>query len=258
LLNSFCFVVLFFVELILLFVVFGQQLATKIGDLEFMVSALGLQSYIATEVCFKCNANRSSQPFNNLLNMDIFTEYPPETVPSDNPIFTVPGVRLGSIALDVLHLLDQGISSLLLGFVLHAMVFQTPGESKELVLKRLASVWKMLQEYYHELGTKYKLDSLHLESFCDPTARWSNLPHMQKLRSPGAWLQPWQEWLQSLMMAVICMLTGGWHWKLLQGCMLLWRTIASMTTFWIQLHVNLSGFMSPGCMPTGTTWCNIA
>ena len=78
-----------------------------------------------------------------------------------HPLFKVPGVSVPTLKLDILHLLDLGVSCYLYGSVLYSIMNGLGGTSKE---ANLASLNRLLVRLYdaQEVPSGKRIRPLHL------------------------------------------------------------------------------------------------
>ncbi len=95
--------------------------------------------------------------------------------PSNHPIFGLVGVTPFSLALDVLHVVDHGVSQHLFAGILHSLVYnQMEGRAAD----NLRTLWTRMQELYREGNISEKLSKFTLSMFCDPEAPHAHFPKL--------------------------------------------------------------------------------
>ena len=104
-----------------------------------------------------------------------------------HPLFKVPGVSVPTLKLDILHLLDLGVSCYLYGNVLYSVMNGLGGTSKE---ANLASLNKLLVRPYdaQEVPSGKRIRPLHLSDIAKTSEEYTSLKHIKGARV--RWLSP--------------------------------------------------------------------
>ena len=75
-----------------------------------------------------------------------FPQAPENRVPQNQLIFEALGVSMYSLAMDVLHVMDLGITCYILGSILHNFCYKSPPDAEA----RCALLWDMIQSIFSE------------------------------------------------------------------------------------------------------------
>ena len=104
-----------------------------------------------------------------------------------HPLFKVPGVSVLTLKLDILHLLDLGVSCYLYGSVLYSIMNGLGGTSKE---ANLASLNRLLVRLYDalEVPSGKRIRPLHMSDIAKTSEEYPSLKHIKGARV--RWLGP--------------------------------------------------------------------
>lgn len=122
-----------------------------VGDLEWFAVALGLESYHGLEMCFRCDCNRSDRPWTDF---EAPWRLRSPALP-DHPFFGFPGLSRHCISLDSLHIVDLGLSGVIVGGIIHSLYMERPAAQRPAFVSHL---WQLIQEAYRACQSKYRLD----------------------------------------------------------------------------------------------------
>lgn len=165
------------------------------GDLEFFFASEFNWPYPnANEICPYCCADQkqeSEKPFTDmrptaawrstiLSAADLAKKF-------KHPLLKVPGVSVLTLKLDILHLLDLGVSCYLYGNVLYSIMNGLGGTSKE---ANLASLNRLLVRLCdaQEVPSGKRIRPLHLSDIAKTSEEYPSLKHIKGARV--RWLSP--------------------------------------------------------------------
>ena len=140
------------------------------GDLEELCNQYGLRHFNSNQPCFWCSANVSDLPWSDLAPTALWrgtvvTEADAMR-PSTHPLWQIPGFSVWSVGWDILHGLDLGPSSHVIGNILDDLVhLGTLGRNME---DRVKAIWSRAQEVYKQQKIQNRLAYLDLNRFRHP------------------------------------------------------------------------------------------
>ncbi len=105
---------------------------------------------------------------------------------SVHTLFLLPGVSIFTVAADVLHIIDLGVTHYLLGNALFLMCFQArhfPAAATPAL--RLEEIWGRIVRQYRQRGTESQLSNILLSFFCKEDGPYSK-PPVLKSRAKAA------------------------------------------------------------------------
>ena len=149
-----------------------------VGDMGWLYKRLGLRlAPAANEPCAWCACNRSDKPFLDLQPTAAWvgtTLTPPQPAPSNHPVFTIVGVSLFSIALDIMHVFDLGVLQHLVGSLFYIWVWH--GQLAGAVPSRVDRLWAMVRAEYDRLGSNCRISNLITTMFASRDAPHQHFP----------------------------------------------------------------------------------
>ena len=136
-----------------------------VGDLDWFQKSLGLRfAPAANSPCAFCSANRTDMPFLHLQPHAAWVGTPHAPLPGHR-LFTLPGVSMATIALDLMHTCDLGILQQFIGSCFYVFIYHSswPGT----IAYRLQRLWDAVKASYEALGSSCRLTNLRLSMFLD-------------------------------------------------------------------------------------------
>ena len=160
-----------------------------LGDLDYFIKDFGMPHNNCNEFCFRCCADRSATRrlwlnFSDIGQPGHWTTLlrdGPTRVATNHPIFRlIPGVSHRTLCLDVLHMLDLGISQHIIGNILYELVFERIGGDPKYTFARIC---ERMHELYEEHGTKTRITSHGLRAI--PPAPGKPKTHQRCCNTPS-------------------------------------------------------------------------
>jgi hypothetical protein len=162
------------------------------ADMEFLMNDLGLPRHAAEYPCGWCQGNKSDVPYNDFRLAALWKNTVPKSPPTDHVIMQIPGMTVWHFALDMLHVMELGGTSQMIGNVLFYIVYMLMTD-----VTRTAAcnrIWSEILELYEELEVHHdhRLKELHLKNFYDTKAPWTNFPccHFMKAAEVKGLIKP--------------------------------------------------------------------
>ena len=104
--------------------------------------------------------------------------------PTDHPLAGVPGINGYTFHYDVLHILEEGVSSQACANCLFDWIIrkEIPGSTQE---ERLKEVYKRLQVQYEEqaIDSSNRIKRLKMSSFCNPAEKYKSFPELSGFKA---------------------------------------------------------------------------
>ncbi len=151
-----------------------------VGDLEWLRGQLGLRlAPGGNQPCCWCEGNRTTHPFLDLRPAAAWMgtiRTPPCPAPTAHPIWSISGVQLFTVMVDLMHTADLGILQHFIGCCLYTWVYHSQLEGS--VSEKLALLWSRVRELYGTLRSSTRLTHLPLSLFCDPARPHRAFPHL--------------------------------------------------------------------------------
>jgi len=157
-----------------------------VGDLEYYANVLKLPHWNKDEFCWWCNGSKSN-PGRNVYD---FRDNPgwamhsvPDmlaSAPSVHPFFTeIPGCAPAlRPAHDMLHSVEFGLTSRLVGSVLHCWAFPADGPATR-APARISEVWQQVKQAYSDLAVEERLNNLTVGMFSNAERPWAASPELK-------------------------------------------------------------------------------
>ena len=160
------------------------------GDMDWLANEMNLAHPSSLNPCFKCACNVDEVPWNDFREAAAWratVKTPAQNLaqpPTRHIILTVPGIVAESFALDMMHVIDLGISLHVLGNVLFYIIFDvlrghTWDSAVQIVFEQILGI-------YQELGTPHssRLAELKMENICvDRNAPHQNYPMLRSVKA---------------------------------------------------------------------------
>lgn len=164
-----------------------------LGDLDYFSKDLDLPSHNSHEPCWFCKANCTDNPWNDFRTGARWqqgrTIRDVQRNPrSAHPIWSIPGLHEMCTMLDVLHVVDLGVATHVVGNVLHTIIYEQlcagPPRLRALTPQEaLGRLWTDIQQIYQELGTQNRLHNLKLSMFTDARAPFAAFPCLTSVKA---------------------------------------------------------------------------
>ena len=151
------------------------------GDMENFQNEFGLRHQSSNDMCHLCGANKSDRPFNDQRRSAAWAcTLHMVQVGLTHPIFLLPYMSVYFFALDVLHILDLGISAHMIGNLFFDLVFlQLPGNREA----NLKTVWTHVLQNCQDIEHGKGLTRLEFRNFTDWRKPWSTYPCMSHVKA---------------------------------------------------------------------------
>lgn len=165
------------------------------GDLEFFASEFGWPYSNSNSLCPFCSADQqkigSTTPYTDMRpcaawRSTVLTASQLEKK-YKHKLFSIPGVSILTLKLDVLHLLDLGVSCYLYGSVFYSIMEKLGGTRKEAQLVSLNRLLVRLWEGQNAPAGK-RMRSLHLSDLAKSSEEYPVLKHVKAAKV--RWLSP--------------------------------------------------------------------
>ena len=157
------------------------------GDGDFYQNELRLPGSSHFQCCFSCLANKGGTPHNDYrpgaLWRGTLRDHK-NSCPTDHPLAGVPGINGYTFHYDVLHILEEGVSSQACANCLFDWIIrkEIPGSTQE---ERLKEVYKRLQVQYEEqaIDSSNRIKHLKMSSFCNPAEKYKSFPELSGFKA---------------------------------------------------------------------------
>ena len=163
-----------------------------LADMEFLMVDLGLPHHAAEFPCGWCQGNKSDVPYNDFRLAALWRNTVPKSPPTDHVIMQIPGMTVWHFALDMLHVMELGGTSQMIGNLLFYIVFMLWNN-----LTRTAAcnrLWFEILDLYEEFDVPHdhRLKELHCKNFSDTKASWKTFPccHFMKAAEVKGLIKP--------------------------------------------------------------------
>ena len=159
------------------------------GDNDFFANEFGLNHTSSNRPCFKCGCNTSTVPWNDFRpqaawKQTVFAaEENRRNPPTSHIVLSIPGVRAETVALDVMHTVDLGVTCHAVGSLFFELIYDRllPGSRSEAAAALCAKI-STLQE---DLGVPVssRLRNFKLENITDPDAPNQSYPCLRYIKA---------------------------------------------------------------------------
>ena len=164
-----------------------------LGDLDYFSKDLDLPFHNNHRPCWFCDADCTDNPWNDFRARASWQDRTVQDVQgnprSRHPIWSIPGVHELCTMLDVLHVVDQGVASHVIGNVLHTIIYdelctRQRGAHRVTAKEALGTLWQEIQAIYTQLGIEHRLHNLKLSMFMhDPAAPYAHFPCLSSVKA---------------------------------------------------------------------------
>jgi hypothetical protein len=145
------------------------------GDMQFFSDEIGFAHSAANAKCSFCQGNNTTHPWNDLRSNAKWRTTLRDSHEIQHPVMEIPGVTIQTFTLDVLHVIDLGVSVHLVGNLLFEFVFCVlPGNRPQC----MSEVNKLIQTIYVEknISADNRVKKLDLKDFCADRAPFQSYP----------------------------------------------------------------------------------
>ena len=174
------------------------------GDLDWYAKTMGLSHWRSHKPCWLCHADNDDTPlrWNNLSPDAPWHDHPRHMddflrdFPRARPLMQLPGMTLGRLSPDWMHLKHLGLDQRLLGSVLYLLVYQLGDGRPEDIMRE---VFAGIQAYYREHGVTSRFGKIKVSMFVNTERPHADYPKLKGKANEirhltPALLEVWQNW----------------------------------------------------------------
>ena len=148
------------------------------GDMDEFQKSLGTRHQASDMPCHLCGCNRTDVPWNDFSSAAKWRSSGAGCQKDlSHPIFKAPGVSIHSLCLDVLHVLDLGVTAHVIGNVFLAYVLRGARAAQ------FRTLWSFIQEHQRQSEHGKPLSTFALSNFTNPKAISTTYPCLQHLKA---------------------------------------------------------------------------
>lgn len=165
-----------------------------LGDLDYFSKDLDLPMHNSHRPCWFCDADCADNPWNDFRPgarwqsgrsvQDVL-----QNPRSLHPVWKIPGLHEMCTMLDVLHVVDQGVASHVIGNVLHTIIYEQlcagrPRQRTHTPQEALGKLWVQMQEVHKRDQLVHRIHNLKLSMFmADPRAPHASFPCLSSVKA---------------------------------------------------------------------------
>ena len=148
------------------------------GDMEEFQNNLGMRHKAADMPCYLCGCNRSDKPWNDFGNKPAWRSSRSDCQQDlKHPMFKAPGVRIQSLCLDTLRMLDLGMTAHAIGNVFYAFLQKGRRE------RQFRTLLNFIQSHQRESDHGKPLSTFAMTNLTNPKALSTTYPCLQHLKA---------------------------------------------------------------------------
>jgi len=160
------------------------------GDLEYFQNELKVKAYNYTQCCWLCQGQKTDDiPFNDFRpaaawRVTVHTPaYHRANLPSEHPIWTIPGIVTESIHIDSLHTNEEGTAAHTLGNIFFDFVVGSEWAGTQ--QQRLTRLFNKVLQLYGELevARSNQITMLTMGNFCNPKKKHTSYPCLSGIKA---------------------------------------------------------------------------
>jgi hypothetical protein len=160
------------------------------GDLDFFNKDLGTPAMNADSFCWRCSCNRTDKPWNDFRptaawRTTVLNAGALKNLEFPLPLFRFAGLTPAMLHLDVMHVLDLGITEHVVANILFTICYHDmPGRgsaAKQLCFNQL---WIKIQEAYGTMELEHKISNLSLKCIvADIDSPFADYPALRRVKA---------------------------------------------------------------------------
>lgn len=164
------------------------------ADGEYMANEFHLNGASMEQMCWNCDANKSSHPYNDFRPTASWRETVVDhkgTSPTEHLVSQVPAVSGLTFKYDILHVLEEGLAAHCIANAAFDMVMRSHDHGTQ--EERLRNLQNKIAQFYEELGieSEHQVKRFPMSAFCSPKSKWDTFPSLSGIKAKQCrWLVP--------------------------------------------------------------------